>query len=45
MDVLDRLLLSHPDVAGSRGHLELDGSLQVGDLGLQVVSVGDHGTC
>ena len=46
MDVLDELLLSHPDVADSHGeaedllHLELDGGLQVGDLGLQVVAVG-----
>ena len=49
MDILDQLLLSHTDIADSHGqtedllHLELDGSLQVGDLGLQVVAVGDQG--
>ena len=46
MDVLDELLLSHPDIADRHGqaedllHLELDGGLQVQDLGLQVVAVG-----
>ena len=49
MDVLDELLLSHPDVADSHGqaedllHLELDGGLQVSDLGRQVVAVGHQG--
>ena len=49
MDVLDELLLSHPDVADSHReaedllHLKLDGGLQVGDLGLQVVAVGHQG--
>merc|ERR1712066_1101668 len=48
VDVLDELLLGHPDVADSHGqtedllHLELDGGLQVHDLGLQVVAVSDH---
>ena len=46
MDVLDELLLSHPDIADGHGqtedllHLELDGGLQVGNLGRQVVAVG-----
>ena len=49
MDVLDELLLSHPHVADSHGetenllHLELDGGLQVSDLGRQVVAVGHQG--
>lgn len=49
MDVLDELLLGHPDIANSHGeaedllHLELDGGLQVSDLGLQVVAVGHQG--
>ena len=48
MDVLDELLLSHPDIADRHGqtedllHLELDGGLQVHDLGLQVVAVSDQ---
>ena len=48
VDVLDELLLGHPDVADSHGqtedllHLELDGGLQVHDLGLQVVAVSDQ---
>ena len=46
VDVLDELLLGHSHVADSHGeaedllHLELDGGLQVQDLGLQVVAVG-----
>ena len=49
MDVLDELLLSHPDIADRHGqtedllHLELDGGLQVSDLGLQVVAVSHQG--
>ena len=49
MDVLDELLLSHPDIADRHGqaedllHLELDGGLQVGDLSGQVVAVGHQG--
>ena len=49
MDVLDELLLSHPDIADRHGqtedllHLELDGGLQVSDLGLQVVAVRHQG--
>ena len=49
MDVLDELLLSHPDIADRHGqaedllHLELDGGLQVGYLSLQVVAVGHQG--
>ena len=48
VDVLDELLLGHPDVADSYGqtedllHLELDGGLQVHDLGLQVIAVSDQ---
>ena len=46
VDVLDELLLRHPDIADRHGqaedllHLELDGGLQVGYLSLQVVAVG-----
>ena len=49
MDVLDELLLRHPDIADRHGqaedllHLELDGGLQVGYLSLQVVAVGHQG--
>ena len=49
MDVLDELLLSHPDVADSHGeaenllHLELDGGLEVKDLGVKVIRVRHQG--
>jgi len=48
VDVLDELLLGHPDIADGHGqtenllHLELDGGFQVHDLGLQVVTVSDQ---
>jgi len=47
--VLDQLVLGHLNIAHSHAqaedllHLELDGGLQVVDLGLHVVGVGDHG--
>ena len=49
MDVLYELLLGHLHIAHRHGeaenllHLELDGGLQVGDLGRQVVAVGHQG--
>ena len=48
-DVLHQLLLSHVQVAHSNTeaenllHLELDGSLDIIDLLLHVIRVGDHG--
>ena len=47
--VLDQLVLGHLNIAHGHAqaedllHLELDGGLQVVDLGLHVVGVGDHG--
>ena len=49
MGVLDQVVLGHADVADGHGqakdllHLELDGGLDVVDLAVQVVTVGDKG--
>ena len=49
MGVLDQVVLGHADVADGHGqakdllHLELDGGLDVVDLAVQVVTVGDEG--
>ena len=49
VNVLSQLLFRHLDVANSNIqaqnllHLELDGGLEVEDLGLDVIGVGDQG--